>query len=136
MLTLLAAVATVGVFIYRGAITVTQQQPTIVRLQQAAAALESEHERTGQFTDDPSILVGLAPGLELTDDPTALTRGEGVAVRVLSDGSVGLSALDHEHNCLLLRTHPPGTRIESSTGYGQDTPCDPAAAEMLGGRQW
>jgi prepilin-type N-terminal cleavage/methylation domain-containing protein len=136
MLTLLAVVATVGVFVYRGAISATQQQPTIVRLQQAAAALESEHERTGAFTDSPEVLASLSPGLAFTDDPGGLTRGEGVAVRVLADGGVGLAALDHENTCLLLRLHPPGTRTPSATGYGPGAVCDPESAAMLDGRQW
>ena len=136
MLTLLAVETTVGVFVYRGAISTTQQQPTIVRLQQAASALESEHERSGSFTDDPAVLTILSPGLALTDDPAALSGGVGVAVRVLADGSVGLAALDHENTCLLLRLHPPGTRVASSTGYGQGAACDPEAAATLDGRQW
>jgi prepilin-type N-terminal cleavage/methylation domain-containing protein len=135
-LALIAVVATLGVFTYREVITNTQESNAGVRLQHAAAALETEQQRTGEFSADPAVLATLSPALGLTADPQALEPGERVAVAVFADRSAALSALDHQGRCLLLRIHPPGTRIPSATGYGPGSVCDPQAAEDLDGRQW
>jgi prepilin-type N-terminal cleavage/methylation domain-containing protein len=136
ILALLAVVSTIGVFTYRSIITNTQQTTTVTRLHQAAIALETEQQRTGGFPTDPDVLAGLSPALGLRVDPQTLEPGEGVAVAVFDDGSAALAALDHQGHCLLLRIHPPGTRVPSASGYGQAPVCDPQGAAELDGRQW